>query len=198
MAYSALLAAVASHASIGALERFLHAVEPSAARRAVHIEVGANNGAFTASAFKRLCFRPAMASVTRPLDERHLFVLVEPQPQFRDHLEHVASSLSGNSSACRVVFLGSAAWIADGQISFVLSRDSRGAGVADSVRVYGKRTQPKTVVVPSVDFAAYLLRTLRPADLVFAKVDVETGRRRARVTLTRCLTRCRTPLNNTE
>ena len=175
MTTSLLLNLVALQAAPPAIDQFLQAVEPgSTGRRAVHIEVGANNGAFTSSSYKKLC-RTRMSGITRPENERHLFIVVEPQPQFRAHLAAQAERLSGNSTACKVVFLEAAAWKSDGHISFVLSRDSRGAGVADGVRTLGKRVVPKTVTVASVDFAAFLHRTLRPSDLVFIKVDVETG-----------------------
>ena len=66
-----------------AFEQFRHAASASQpARRAVHVEVGANNGAWSRSAFWQVCNANATAS-GRSGTDRHRFLVFEPQPRFR-------------------------------------------------------------------------------------------------------------------
>ena len=133
-------------------------------RRMVHVEVGANDGAWTRSAITRLC-SPA-AGGPSPASEPHLFVIVEAQQQYASRLRELSHNISSApSTRCRVDFLAAAAWHYDGNVSFSSTRDHRGAHVGDESTA---KTKARTLV-PCVDFGGYLKRTLRPSDLVFFK-----------------------------
>ena len=106
----------------------VHAAQP--ARRAVHIEVGANNGAWSGSAFAQLCMTKPPIWTPPPAGEQHLFILVEAQAQFAQKLRALAANASAASrGACRVDFLAVAAWTYEGTVSFSSTRDHRVVGM---------------------------------------------------------------------
>jgi hypothetical protein len=99
-------------------------------------------------------------------------MVIEPQPIFHKELGALAARHSAaNDSLCRVDYVPAAAWKHDGNVTFSSHRDSRGAYVGAE-----KRSGQRGVhSLPSIDFGAYLRRTLRWDDLVYMKVDVETA-----------------------
>lgn len=159
------------HAAVNSVETAVH--QPT--RRAVHIEIGANDGKWSTTIAKKMCRDPTARP--RPEADKHLFVVVEPQAQFRTYLTEKAMFWNSNSSACRFEFVPACAWTRDGNISFSLTRDSRGAhiGVDPPKRKNPHKPGSPLTTMPTIDFAAFMHRKVHPSDLVFMKVDVEVA-----------------------
>ena len=150
-----------------ALRNFLALALASPGRRSIFIDTGANDGQSTVHVWQRLCADLSVA----PTMGRHLLVMVEAQGRFVGQLRELAANLTAQSRACRVEVLGAAAWTSDGFVPFSNNRDPRGAYVG----AQRQRGQRSVVHVPSVDFGAYLRRTLQHGDNVLLKLDVERG-----------------------
>ena len=137
------------------------------ARRLVHIDLGANDGAWTRAAVTKLCdgrHRQAIGS------EPHLFTIVEAQRQYAERIRAFANAThaSERGSRCRIEFVAAAAWYETGNVSFASTRDARGAHGGSTE--YSAKEKARNSV-PAVDFGAYLRRTLRHDDLTFMKID---------------------------
>lgn len=140
-------------------------------RRAVHIEIGANDGLFSKHALKRVC----VGGPARPVAARHLFVIVEPQQQFRDQLVNLTKKYSG--TICQVLFVNACAWTRDGNITFSVRRDSRSAHIGAEPPTRRSKGSPgsPTTTMPTIDFAVFMNRHVVASDFVFVKVDVEVA-----------------------
>ena len=154
---------------------FIHTVGTVAADRAQHgrlppavtlLDVGTNAGTFSAAMMTWL-HRRAPAVAPR-------LVMFEPQPQFRTSLATLAERWNG-------VLLPAAAWTHDTKLTFHIDRNnSESSSLLEKADKSVAKHQRSTIVVPAVDFAAYLLRDLLPApatknndSIAFLKFDVE-------------------------
>ena len=155
---------------VSALRSFLSLTLANTSRRAVHIDTGANDGRSTVHVWRQLC-TDAHASLSSGSGTKHLFVLVEAQSRFVGTLHELAANLTRQSRACDVRVVGAAAWTHDGVVAFSQNVDPRGAYVG-AQRQKGQRG---VVTVPSIDFGAFLRRTLRHDDNVMLKLDVSNA-----------------------
>ena len=137
--------------------------------RVVVLDVGSNDGRFSDQLVPWL--RQQHACLRQGVVQLHL-VLVEPQPKFHNRLNKLTSRLGGT-------LLPYAAWMTNTTLGFQRSRNSAEAHVtAVTVQSEGGGAQKIAAdVVPAIDFADFLLRTLQDGDLVLFKLDVEVGKR---------------------
>ena len=153
-----------------AYDRFIAQAHTNLTQRSVHIDTGANDGRSTRQIFKRLCLgqlsdkrRPLMASGLAP----HLLVLVEAQAKFVPRLRQLAVNCTAESrGVCEMHVVDAAAWTSDGLVAFSSNRDSR-AAYAGSQYQKGQRGVTQ---VRSIDFGAYLRRTLHWSDNAMMKL----------------------------
>ena len=143
-------------------------------RTAVHLDVGANDGRFTASVMRRICNSTSAAL---------RFVVFEPSKRHHEKLASLPRQYCPSSS---FQSHQAAAWIADGQLAFYHRSDSRASSVSHNERAGGNVDK-----VASIDLARYLQQTLRYEDINYLKLDVEASEYRLcarRLLTSACLT----------
>ena len=138
---------------------FVSSINKGLITRGVVMDVGANNGAFSKDMMARLNTTNGR-SATR-------FVIFEPQPQFRERLHALAASWPGGATHEEA-----AAWTTDAAtLEFAQGLKHVHSLGARLGRPTGDKG--KLISVRGIDFAAYLRRTLRPAERVYVKMDIE-------------------------
>ena len=134
--------------------------------KAVHVDVGANDGSFTAAVMRRLCRNSTRADLR--------FHTFEPAKKHRSHLMPLADRHC-TSVASTYRYNEAAAWISNGSVTFNENLfDSRASGVR-STKCPKHTPGCAASSVASLDLAQYLRRELHDEDVNFLKLDVEGG-----------------------